>query len=985
MAFNDANDELYAYGSDVEGKAGEYSYAEEYGHLGVWAFPIPAPGPSIESGTERATPELRGAANFEATINPEGNPTTYRVEYVDEKSFDKAGFASATSTETLSLKESGFNDEHVEIHLPQKTLTPGVTYHWRLVAVDSLKRTSSGPGQSFEEIPAALIEGPWATNVASTSATLSAGIDPQGANTSYRVEYGTSTSYGYSFSGKVGEGMGFVAINYHIQELQPHTTYYYRLVTTSEVGTIEVEHTFTTQLASDELTLPDGRAWQLVSPPNKKAANIGPIYGVFSYSLTQAASDGNGIAYTVSEPLGEGATGHIFFSQVLSTRTADGWSTHDVSASGGLPPEGESAAALFEANERWHLFSSNLSIGLLEPGSSPTPQSPEATERTLYLRDNSNGEFQPLESQADVPSGLKFGDEEMQYFTATPDLSYVVFGTRLALTPEAVNEMNKGDLNPLNLYEWHDKQLQLVNILPDESTRPGATVGGIDLGAGGGEMTAHAISSDGRWVVWKYGDLRPGAEVALYARNMVAKRTVKVGGPFARFETMSSDGSKIFYVETERGVNGDLYVFDTETGVQTDLTANRGSGEHSAGVQNAIMGSSQDGSYIYFVATGVLAKGAVKGGDNLYLLHDGSNGWTTTYIATLSKEDEHTWGGTNEGEVGENPKVQPWLVSSEVSPNGRYVAFMSNSPLTGYDNRDAVSGQRDEEVFLYDADSNHLVCASCNPTGARPVGVFDQGGGEEREPLLVDRLGMWTELNGVGTDHWLAGSLVGWNNEYNVASYQPRYVMDSGRLFFNSPDALVPQDTNGLEDVYEYEPSSIGSCTREDATFSEVSQGCVGLISSGQSSEESTFMDASESGDDVFFVASNKLTSEDYDNAYDMYDAHVCTSAEPCQAEPVSPPECTSGDSCKAAPSSQPTIFGATPSATFKGVGNITPSTGGGVTPKALTRAQKLVQALKVCGKEKRKKKRAICERQAEKRYGAKQPRKTKATKKGNR
>ncbi len=139
-------------------------------------------------------------------------------------------------------------------------------------------------------------------------------------------------------------------------------------------------------------------------------------------------------------------------------------------------------------------------------------------------------------------------------------------------------------------------------------------------------MTARAISSDGRWIVWKYGGLVAGGQVSLYARDMVDKRTVKVGGPYARFETMSSDGSKIFFVETERGLNGDLYVFDTETGVQTDLTADHGNGEHSAGVQNAIMGSSEDGSYVYFVATGVLASGAVKGGDNLYLLHDGSKG-----------------------------------------------------------------------------------------------------------------------------------------------------------------------------------------------------------------------------------------------------------------------------------------------------------------------------------------------------------------------
>ncbi len=70
LAFDESNDELYVYGSNLEGKAEEFGTAEEYGHYGVWAFPVPAPGPSIESGSEKATPELRGAASFEATINP---------------------------------------------------------------------------------------------------------------------------------------------------------------------------------------------------------------------------------------------------------------------------------------------------------------------------------------------------------------------------------------------------------------------------------------------------------------------------------------------------------------------------------------------------------------------------------------------------------------------------------------------------------------------------------------------------------------------------------------------------------------------------------------------------------------------------------------------------------------------------------------------------------------------------------------------------
>ncbi len=927
------------------------------------------------------------SVTLNGTVNPEGLPVTSCVfEYGTTSAYGQ-------SVPCSPAPGSGTSPVAVSAHLTG--LTPEASYHYRLVASNG---AGSSPTVDGEFITGPILGGEFVMNVASSSATLQATVDPNGGDTHYYFQYGTTTAYGAEVPlSAPGVDIGVVAgvknVSVHLQSLEASTEYHYRLVVVQGGETFEEpDRVFTTQRAGgEELGLPDGRAWELVSPPNKKAALIGPTSG-FGYWLTQAASDGSGITYTVDEPLGEDTVGHIYEAQVLSARMEGGWQTQNVSGRGGLPPEGESTARLFGAGELWHLFSPNLSLGLLEPGDGAVPpQSPEATERTLYLRHSATGAFQPLESEADVPAGVKFGDEGMEYFTATPDLSHVVFGSQRALVPPAVSEETcENCQKPLNLYEWHDGQLELVNVLPNGTSRPGATVGnGVAVKVGGSEMLARAVSTDGRWVVWKYGELSQGDTVSLYVRDMVEKQTFKIGGLYPRFETMSDDGSKIFYVETEHGtnsdphgINGDLHVFDTETGTQTDLTANHGYGEPSAGVQNAVLGSSQDGSYVYFVATGVLASGGVSGAYNLYLLHEEAGAWTTTHIATLTKEDEHTWGGTNAGLVGPNPSDEPWLVSSEVSPSGQFVAFMSNSPLTGYDNRDAVSGQRDEEVYLYDAVSNRLVCASCNPTGARPVGVFDEWEGSKK--LLVDPQQMWTKMNGFGANHWLAGSLVGWNNQLNVASYEPRYVMDDGRLFFNSPDALVPQDTNGLEDVYEYEPAGIGSCVRENAEFSEVSDGCVGLISAGQSSQESAFMDASEGGDDVFFATSSKLVSEDYDNAYDVYDAHVCSSAVPCRSEPVSPPECTSGDSCKAAPSPQPTIFGATPSATFNGVGNvISSSSGSGVASKSLTRSQKLARALKACQRRKAKRKRAVCERQARAQYRAKQSKSVRATGKG--
>jgi hypothetical protein len=191
-------------------------------------------------------------------------------------------------------------------------------------------------------------------------------------------------------------------------------------------------------------------------------------------------------------------------------------------------------------------------------------------------------------------------------------------------------------------------------------------------------------------------------------------------------------------------------------------------------------------------------------------------------------------------------------------------------------------------------------------------------------------------------------------------------------LFFNSDGALVPQDTDGTWDVYEYEPPGIGSCGTASATFDIASGGCVGLISSGGAREESVFMDASENGDDVFFLTGAGLVSQDYDGASDLYDAHTCSSASPClPVAPVLPPPCSTGDACKAAPSPQPEAFGAPPSQTFSGAGNIT--IGGeahSVRSRSLTRTQKLAGALRVCHKKRAKAKRRACERQAGKRYG---------------
>ncbi len=931
---------LQAYGMALAETSGELyvsGYREIQGEFGlkpdpkVWIFPLPTPGPLVEPGSVSATPELRGHAMLDATVNPEGNETTYHYEYVDDAHFQASGYTSALSTLAVSIGSS-FEDQDASASLT--SLVPGVTYDYRIVASNS-KGTVVGPDQSFEATPSALVDGPWTTNVASTSATFAASINPLGASTEYRLEYGTSTSYGHTFSGSVGEGMGYVPISFHVQGLEAHAAYHYRLVTVNEVGTIEgTDRTFTTQQASGEFMLPDGRVWELVSPPDKKGAVIEPFNVV--NDVIQAADDGSGITYPTEGPaVGENPESRSVESTVLSQRGPGGWRSTDIDIPRRNVNEGESTFSLDVGGlGEYGLFSENLSSAVAEPtGTATPPLSPEATERTLYVRDNANGSFLPLVTPANVPSGTKFGGEAsivnsgnlfQRFVTATPDLSHVVFESPLALTPGAaivLGCLGSSVCGFQNLYEWGGGRLQLVNVLPNgkATTQEAGDFLNANVAGEGAYETGLAdrpVSVDGRWVVWTWGSpygIESTSYSGLYVRDMVAEKTVKVGGPHALYQAMSSDGSRIFFLE-----NGDLYEFDTATGGQSDLTTDHG-GEANAGVQESVSDVSEDGSYVYFVATGVLARGGVSGADNLYLMQDSGSEWTTSYIATLSHEDENSW-YEKEG-VGKAPVLAG--VSSRVSPNGRYLAFMSNRSLTGYDNLDANSGQPDEEVYLYDAVADRLVCASCNPTGARPVGVLDSN----TSRLLVDNQEFWGKQQ---RSHWLAGSIPGWTYRNNgQALYQPRYLSDSGRLFFNSADALVPQDTNGREDVYEYESpansETAGSdnCTTASPTFNARSGGCVNLISSGTSSSESVFYDASESGDDVFFITTSRLTAADYDNTYDVYDAHACSASVPCAVAPVSPPPCTSGDSCKAAPSPQPEIFGPAPSATFSGTGNV--------------------------------------------------------------
>ena len=122
-------------------------------------------------------------------------------------------------------------------------LTANTAYHFRLVA-ETAQGTSDGDDRSFTTaIGAPVISAQTAEAVGTTDAILSAKLNPRGAKTTYRVEYGTTSSYGQSTPQSAPIGFGSDDSDHtasvHIGGLQPGTAYHFRFVATSPAGVAE--------------------------------------------------------------------------------------------------------------------------------------------------------------------------------------------------------------------------------------------------------------------------------------------------------------------------------------------------------------------------------------------------------------------------------------------------------------------------------------------------------------------------------------------------------------------------------------------------------------------------------------------------------------------------------------------------------------------------------------------------------------------------
>ncbi|HEX6781140.1 MAG TPA: hypothetical protein VF125_03820 [Solirubrobacterales bacterium] len=361
--------------------------------------------------------------------------------------------------------------------------------------------------------------------------------------------------------------------------------------------------------------------------------------------------------------------------------------------------------------------------------------------------------------------------------------------------------------------------------------------------------TYYGASLDGEGVAFTVGS-------KLYLRYQNSE-TFEIGDGVA-FAGIAEGGNLVFYME-----GGRLWRFDAETGVRTPF---------SAGAVTPV-NVSEDGTAAYFVSTQVLGgepnpNGSVAqaGKENLYLSEEGE----ISFVGTLTEVDV-------DGEPGKVSQIEGlglWLDAigpptvgqlgldpSRATPDGSTLIFRSRAQLTDYDPEGVP------QIYRYDSGASELQCISCNPTGAPPTGAATLQS-ESREGFALYYYQAW------------------------LRNLRP----DGRRAFFESPDPLVPADTDGKLDVYEWEAEGVGGCNRTG--------GCTYLISSAHSLRNEYLWAISESGDDVFFISSDRILPRDADETPSIYDARVGGGfPEPASSE-------CQGEGCRPQLSSPPALPG---------------------------------------------------------------------------
>jgi Tol biopolymer transport system component len=710
--------------------------------------------------------------------------------------------------------------------------------------------------------------------------------------------------------------------------------------------------------------LPDCRAYELVSPVEKNSGQPFVIdYSPDGLSATMIITAGTaGLEGFPSGGL-KGPEGYY-----TTQRTPSGWQTVGAEPSSGEYLAGGSSliAHDFAGEDENGLTTAWVERGVHQPGNSLN-----IFER---LPDRAFVEvgpgLPPTAPAGSVPEVTSASGLEGPNISVSADGSRILFSLYGDHWPFDTSEGNSE-----SLYEYvgtGNTRPMLVGV--DEA---GALIShcGTALGSGylsGSRPSAYnAISTDGRTIFFTAScGRRTGHE--LYARidnGEAGARTVDISEPAgldcaacdteagaltedAHFEGASQDGTKAFFATTQPLLGGDtsrnLYEYDFDAPPGERVVRVTAGAEHAGVLEYAHSLISQDGSHIYFLASGVLTgtpngegETAEAGANNLYVYERdaGHPAGRTAFVARLSEQDEELW--------RENS------AAGDVTPDGRFLVFNSERDLTP----DTTTGGA-LQVFEYDAQTGSLVRVSKGQDG------FNHDGNVPPIPLLKVS-NPTTYDNATNAEIVTPGSSVNTRSAPFGSNYSSSYVgstsvsADGSYVFFRSIVGLTPQALD--RKVLGYEPTVLGPIPQFAANVYEYHDGRVSLISDGQdlSFYPSYYpgqpslvqlLGTDESGHDVLFTTVDRLTGEDTDTTVDVYDARIDGGfPRPAERSPCS------GESCQGPLSAAPTLL--SPGSEFQAGGNPPLAASAPVTSAKAKRKAKAKKRCKRggCPKSKRK------------------------------
>jgi len=649
-----------------------------------------------------------------------------------------------------------------------------------------------------------------------------------------------------------------------------------------------------------------GRLYEFVTPVDKNGGEI-----TADSQRTRAASEGDALNFIALPAFGD-VIGSSVATDYVTVRSTDpnpgnsGWTTHAITPkidTNSLERLAVGLQPLYVGE-----FSPDLERGVFYSTSSQLTDDPNvASVENLYRRNDlltpGPGSYSlitgcplcdaagPLVASSDV------GALTPELAGVTPTLNKLLFESERQLTADT-----PGGTGDTHLYEWDGSGVQLDGRIPqapattcDDAGSPACVAADVSIaGQGAGNLntlvppslTPHTISdgSDGHTRVFfteptdaSGTTVDPnGRSGNIYMRvdghqtvqlNIDEARTGSLFAP-AKLLDATPDGSRAFF-STSQQLTGDapasgtkLYMYDATMPPSQHLTYVKVDGNTDE--FRTLIGTSADGHYVYLVVDTPTARPGV------FLWHDG--------VATRIGIVPNSAGPLDElATSGPNDTFVPRL--ARVTPDGRHMLFdaYSGAGLTGYNQGTCDGGIGCREFYVYSADSRTLACASCNPSGraatvdASTVTRAVQGGSETS-----------SHLNTTLTD-------------------------DGSTVFFNTAQALVPQDINGMTDAYEYDVA-----TRQ-----------VHLLSTGTSAYDSFFLDASADGRDAFIFTRDRLSGWDGDGAYDIYDARIGGGFPdpPAATIPCAPGGAPGVPDCEPPPTIAPSIEGSA-TTTFTGGDN---------------------------------------------------------------